>query len=238
MGGMNLKVISASLFQYGFLTVLYLNHNSLTSLPPSIVSLAGLVLLDISGNLLSSLPPELGLLTRLRELLLFDNHITAIPPEFGSLFQLDFIGLEGNPLPTNLLSLLSNEGTPALISYLRDNCPVPPPPPKRSWHAIENPDDISSAEVDTNQRALQASDTFKLLCYNILCELYASPQLYGYTPKWALDWQYRKRLILQEIMSCRSDIICLQVKESARIMHNADAFAGSGSGCIRGIFAS
>jgi CCR4-NOT transcription complex subunit 6 len=49
------------------------------------------------------------------------------------------------------------------------------------------------------------------MCYNILCEKYATPQQYGYTPTWALEWDYRKDLLLQEMLNYSADIICLQV---------------------------
>ena len=50
-----------------------------------------------------------------------------------------------------------------------------------------------------------------MFCYNILAEKYATAQMYGYTPSWALAWEYRKELILQEVLAYSADIICLQV---------------------------
>jgi CCR4-NOT transcription complex subunit 6 len=49
-----------------------------------------------------------------------------------------------------------------------------------------------------------------VLTYNILCDKFATPQMYGYTPSWALKWDYRKEFILQEIMSYSADIVSLQ----------------------------
>ena len=49
------------------------------------------------------------------------------------------------------------------------------------------------------------------MCYNTLCEKYATPQSFGYTPSWALAWDYRKDLLLQELLNYSADIICLQV---------------------------
>ena len=49
------------------------------------------------------------------------------------------------------------------------------------------------------------------MCYNVLCDKYATRQLYGYCPSWALNWDYRKKAIIQEILSCNADIISLQV---------------------------
>lgn len=49
------------------------------------------------------------------------------------------------------------------------------------------------------------------MCYNVLCDKYATRQLYGYCPSWALNWEYRKKSIMQEILGCSADIISLQV---------------------------
>ena len=51
------------------------------------------------------------------------------------------------------------------------------------------------------------------MCYNVLCDKYATRQLYGYCPSWALNWEYRKKGIMEEITSCDADIISLQVNE-------------------------
>lgn len=203
MGGMNLKNLSPALFRYDFLTTLYIPHNALAELPPLICKLSNLTLLDASSNKFTSLPAELGLLTHLRELFLFDNHLTNLPPQLGTLYLLETLGVEGNPLPDTLRSLVEKDGTSALISYLRDSCPVPPPPPERAWLTIE-PDALPSSADK------RPEDSFSLLCYNILCDKYATSQMYGYTPSWALSWEYRKELILQEVLNYGSDIVCLQ----------------------------
>ncbi|GAA5903690.1 hypothetical protein JCM5296_002120 [Sporobolomyces johnsonii] len=202
IGGMHLKNLSLELFRYAFLTTLYIPHNALTELPAAISKLTHLTLLDASSNKLTSLPPDLGLLTRLRDLFLFDNHLTNLPPQLGTLHLLETLGIEGNPLPDTLRSLIEKDGTTALISYLRDSCPVPAPPPEREWLSIE-PDALPSPDK-------RPDETFSLMCYNILCDKYATPQMYGYTPSWALSWEYRKELILQEVLLYGSDIICLQ----------------------------
>jgi CCR4-NOT transcription complex subunit 6 len=202
LGGMKLKNLSPSLFSYSFLTILYVPHNNLSSLPPAVASLRHLVRLDASGNKLTSLPAELGMVTSLRELLLFDNHLASLPPELGTLHQLDLLGIEGNPLPEQLRHILEREGTSALIAFLRDSCPVLLPPPDREWVPVESEGTGASSS---------GGPGFSVLCYNILCEKYATGSMYGYTPSWALNWDYRKELILQEIENLQSDIICLQV---------------------------
>jgi CCR4-NOT transcription complex subunit 6 len=75
------------------------------------------------------------------------------------------------------------------------------PPPEREWITLE----------DSAAAATTGTDTFTMFCYNILAEKYATAQMYGYTPSWALAWEYRKELILQEVLAYSADIICLQV---------------------------
>ncbi|PWN47969.1 hypothetical protein IE53DRAFT_320259 [Violaceomyces palustris] len=204
MGGLSLKNVSAEVFRYSFLTSLFINHNALSTISPDIVKLKNLTVLDASGNNLVSIPPELGMLTSLRELFLFDNNLVTLPPELGTLHQLELLGIEGNPLQENLRSLAQREGTQAVIQYLRDSCPVPLPPPEREWISIE-PDIPPSRDGDSAPQ-----ESFNVLCYNILCDKYATSHMYGYTPSWALAWEYRKEFILQEVMSYSADVCCLQ----------------------------
>lgn len=204
---MRLKNLSPSLFKLSYLTTLYINHNNLTSIPPAIAQLRNLIHLDLSSNQLSSLPPELGMLTSLRELLLFDNMLETLPPQLGTLHQLVMIGLEGNPIHQDYRKTLQEHGTQALIASLRDSCPVPPPPPERLWKHVQPryPPDLEPT-----------AETFTLLCYNILCERYATSNMYGYTPSWALAWDYRKELILTEVANYEADFLCLQEVDAAQ----------------------
>lgn len=52
-----------------------------------------------------------------------------------------------------------------------------------------------------------------VMCYNVLCDKYATRQMYGYCPSWALTWEYRKKSILTEIRHYTADIISLQVRK-------------------------
>jgi CCR4-NOT transcription complex subunit 6 len=49
-----------------------------------------------------------------------------------------------------------------------------------------------------------------------LAVLLMQRQLYGYCPTWALDWEHRKDKLLQEIVQCGADIICLQEVETSQ----------------------
>lgn len=208
MGGLKLKNLCDDVFRYTFLTSLFINHNQLTSISPAVVQLKNLSVLDASGNRLIMLPPELGMLTELRELYLFDNQLTMLPPELGTLYRLQFLGIEGNPLQENLKDIMKQDGVQALIAYLRDSCPVSVPPPEREWIALDSDIPVYDSEEENS------NNTFAVLSYNILCKKYATAQMYGYTPSWALDWDYRKEFILQEIISYGADICCLQEVET------------------------
>ncbi|CAH0553449.1 unnamed protein product [Brassicogethes aeneus] len=54
---------------------------------------------------------------------------------------------------------------------------------------------------------------FTVMCYNVLCDKYATRQMYSYCPSWALNWDYRKKGILDEIKHYGADIINLQEVE-------------------------
>jgi CCR4-NOT transcription complex subunit 6 len=212
MGGVQIKHLppTSGLFSFTFLINLYLNHNALTAVPPEIARLRHLELLDLSGNNLQTLPPELGMLTKLKELYLFDNHIATIPPELGTLHQLQTLGIEGNPLEPSLKAIVQKEGTPALISFLRDSCPIPVQPPPRSLRDLLAPGERDILLEDPNV------EVFSVLCFNILCEMYATERLYGYTPSWALEWSYRRDLIMAELLKHQADFLCLQEVQTAQ----------------------
>jgi CCR4-NOT transcription complex subunit 6 len=212
MGGVQIKHLppTSGLFSFTFLINLYLNHNALTAIPPEIARLRHLELLDLSGNSLQTLPPEMGMLTKLKELYLFDNHIATIPPELGTLHQLQTLGIEGNPLEPSLKAMVQKEGTPALISYLRDSCPIPAPPPPRSLRDLIAPGEREALLEDPNV------EVFSVLCFNILCEMYATERMYGYTPSWALEWSYRRDLIMAELLKHQADFLCLQEVQTAQ----------------------
>lgn len=55
---------------------------------------------------------------------------------------------------------------------------------------------------------------FTTMCYNVLCDKYATRQYYGYCPAWALTWDYRKKLILEDIKLYDADVIALQELET------------------------
>lgn len=53
-------------------------------------------------------------------------------------------------------------------------------------------------------------ESFRVLSYNILADLYAMRDSYSHCPRWALTWEYRRRNLLNEMLSYDADILCLQ----------------------------
>ncbi|XP_018904403.1 CCR4-NOT transcription complex subunit 6-like [Bemisia tabaci] len=200
----SIRNLSVDLWQLTHLTCLYLNDNCLSRLPGDISRLSSLNVLDLSNNKLRSLPAELGELIYLRELLLNNNLLRSLPYELGKLFQLQSLGLNGNPLCKEFLKLYAEpNGTQKLLTYLLDSLTVrAPQPPERPWIPLSRPNRSRPTCLIT------------VMCYNVLCDKYATRQMYGYCPSWALAWDYRKKAILAEIKHYTADIISLQEVET------------------------
>ncbi|XP_033122341.1 CCR4-NOT transcription complex subunit 6-like [Anneissia japonica] len=201
-----IRNVSPRLWNLNHLTALYLNDNCLQRVPAEICHLTNLLYLDLSANKLRSLPAELGDMVSLRELLLNHNYLRALPLELGRLFQLIMLGLKGNPLPNEVLSIYEDgNGTQRLLTQLLDSLHAGSPnvmPPVRPWLHLAHPERSKPAAI------------YSLMCYNVLCDKYATRQLYGYCPSWALDWEYRRKGIMDEIINNSADIICLQEVET------------------------
>ncbi|KAL9605824.1 MAG: hypothetical protein Q9179_001010 [Wetmoreana sp. 5 TL-2023] len=202
LSGQGLRALSPSLFcDYMFLAKLFIDHNRLTRLDPSLGQLRGLTHLDVSNNQLVEIPGEIGMLVNLKSLLLFDNNIHSLPSEIGYLYKLEMLGVEGNPLDEDLKEEIIQRGSKALVTHLRENTAAGPPPNERDWHIIDQ---------------TPTSETLSVLSYNILCDKYATPSQYGYTPSEVLSWNYRKDIILGEIKEHDADIVCLQEVDQER----------------------
>ncbi|KAL2074190.1 hypothetical protein VTL71DRAFT_7968 [Oculimacula yallundae] len=198
LSGQGLRVLSEPMFKYEFLRDLYVASNKLSKLPASIRHLRSLQHLDASNNLLTELPPELGMCVFLKRLLVFDNSIQTLPNELGSLFNLEVLGIEGNPLAANLKQEIMEKGTQSLIEKLQNDTPVPLPPNARE--IVE----LQEGEGNPNQ------ERFKVYSFNILSNQACTRKMYGYSAIKALDWDYRKSQILADIRNSNADFVCLQ----------------------------
>ncbi|KAF4726242.1 CCR4-NOT transcription complex subunit 6-like, partial [Perkinsus olseni] len=57
---------------------------------------------------------------------------------------------------------------------------------------------------------IATGQAIKLLNWNILADIYCTPQQYPYCPPWALSWNYRRHLIIKQIAALEGDVVCLQ----------------------------
>uniref|UniRef100_A0A5K3EN64 Endo/exonuclease/phosphatase domain-containing protein n=2 Tax=Mesocestoides corti TaxID=53468 RepID=A0A5K3EN64_MESCO len=69
-------------------------------------------------------------------------------------------------------------------------------PPRRQWRQLGSPS--------------KNGYRLTLMCYNVLSSNYATYSQYPYCPTWAIDWEYRRRGILEELRLYAPNIICLQ----------------------------
>lgn len=124
LGGQGLHAVAPILFDaYKFVKRLDLQHNNLIYLPAAIGQLKALEHMDVSYNSLTDLPPEIGMLTNLTQLHLFENRIPTLPYELGFLYKLEVLGALGNPLEDGQKDKITEGGTKALISHLRESMP-------------------------------------------------------------------------------------------------------------------
>uniref|UniRef100_A0A673X912 poly(A)-specific ribonuclease n=1 Tax=Salmo trutta TaxID=8032 RepID=A0A673X912_SALTR len=176
------------------------------SLSSSLWTLTHLTALHINDNNLSRIPPDIAKLPHLAYLNLSSNKLRSLPLLCGCVF-LKWCLLylcAGNPLSQDILNLYQeSDGTRKLLNYMLDNLAVHPEQlPQRPWITLKERDPMIPTAM------------FTVMCYNVLCDKYATRQLYGYCPSWALNWEYRKKGIMEEITHCDADIISLQEVET------------------------
>ncbi len=107
------------------------------------------------------------------------------PQSLGKLARLEQVNVVGNPL-VSPPQAVADMGTAAILRYLRERLPSPSPVAERMWvphPAVATPMHMASFKSTAGK--------FKVLCYNVLAEVYATSQLYHYCPSWALAWSYR-----------------------------------------------
>eukprot|EP00055_Hartaetosiga_balthica_P013454 m.69025 g.69025 ORF g.69025 m.69025 type:complete len:546 (+) comp8262_c0_seq2:97-1734(+) len=203
-----------ALFRMTFLTHLYLNNNNISEISPNISSLKNLKVLNLSRNKLIAIPPSLGEIQTLIELDLSGNQLASLPFELGQLHRIVVFGLENNPFHEPLATHVKSGGD-AVLEYLIDNAPLTgEKPEERQWMVP-----VGGNTSITNRLMKEKKTGFSCFCYNILCDRYASRQMFRYCPSWALQWDYRKGRILSELEDSQCGVLCLQEVSMQEYMH-------------------
>lgn len=65
-------------------------------------------------------------------------------------------------------------------------------------------------EISIQEDVSPNLERIRVLSWNILCDKYATAQTYGYTPSAALNWEYRKDCIMEELRIREADFLALQ----------------------------
>ncbi|KAG9508911.1 2',5'-phosphodiesterase 12, partial [Fragariocoptes setiger] len=70
-------------------------------------------------------------------------------------------------------------------------------------------------------------NSFRMVTYNILADLYADSDysrtvLFPYCPAYALDYDYRRQLLLKELLGYNADLICLQEVDKRAYKHDLE----------------
>lgn len=101
-----------------------------------------------------------------------------------------------------------------------------PAPPPRPWLFNNNAHNINERtfnklmiqqqqanEPTGNLFKLSREPEFTVISYNVLCDRMVSKGMFPSSPEIALDWQYRRELILRQLLEFNADIIALQELE-------------------------
>ncbi|TKC36693.1 hypothetical protein EI555_007465 [Monodon monoceros] len=176
------------------------------SLSTSLWSLTHLTALHLNDNYLSRIPPDIAKLHNLVYLDLSSNKLRSLPAELGNMVSLRVLSSKINVEPMGYLRVPSFDITSELTKI--DMCN---PLSQDILNLYQDPDGTRKL---LNFMLDNLAASFTVMCYNVLCDKYATRQLYGYCPSWALNWEYRKKGIMEEIVNCDADIISLQEVET------------------------
>ncbi len=114
-----LSSLPAALFQLTNLQSLDLCQNQFSSLPSALFQLINLQELWLGMNKLSSLPAELSQLTNLQKLWIQNNQLSSLPAGLGQLANLQTLDLSENPQLQIPPPEVVQQGTLAVLAYLR-----------------------------------------------------------------------------------------------------------------------
>ena len=158
-----LSSVPQDVFEVQHLTFLYLEGNSILSLPDDFfIKLHSLQWLDVRNNKLQVLPVSIGKHAMLRNLLLEGNQLKTLPLEIGQMGSLTGLSLAGNPLEDPPPAIVS-KGLRVIQLYCRQKLEGENPEgAKEACEVDETSTEISSDEEFGHQRKKGWTSTKKL----------------------------------------------------------------------------
>lgn len=91
-----------------------------------------------------------------------------------------------------------------------------------------NPPQRAMVQLGPPPAAVSSMGRFTVLTYNLLADLYAKQDCSNTCPAWSLNWHYRKRNLLRELLTYKADIMCLQEVQSDHLEFWATELAKAG----------
>ena len=140
------------------------------------------------------------------------------PDDVGASLRVEVVGVEVAG---------SREATGRALAVSTARVRPAPRPPRRARVPLPLPAAVAPARpagpsLPSSASTSSPSSRFTVLTYNLLADLYATPEQFGYTPPWALGWGYRRQNLLRELLAADADVLCLQEVQSN---HFADFLA-------------
>ena len=140
------------------------------------------------------------------------------PDDVGASLRVEVVGVEVAG---------SREATGRALAVSTARVRPAPRPPRRARVPLPLPASVAPARpagpsLSSSASTSSPSSRFTVLTYNLLADLYATPEQFGYTPPWALGWGYRRQNLLRELLAADADVLCLQEVQSN---HFADFLA-------------
>ncbi|VDO38323.1 unnamed protein product [Haemonchus placei] len=129
------------------LHVLDLSYNSLTAIPPTLMSrkLVHLHTLNFAHNKITEVTPELNIIEHMKSLNLSENEITSLPWAIGQMEKIKVLDLSQNPFKDGRFKKLANDKrakVSAVIAYIAKNAPKV----SKKLRSEAEPEDATSAK--------------------------------------------------------------------------------------------
>lgn len=136
------------------------------------------------------------------------------PDDVGASLRVEVIGVD----------VANQEATGRSLAVSTARVRPAPRPPRRARVPLPLPPAVAQLAKPSlpSSPSSSSSNRFTVLTYNLLADLYATPEQFGYTPPWALGWGYRRQNLLRELLAADADVLCLQEVQSN---HFADFLA-------------